>query len=285
MTAESGFELRAPVVSVETPVHIENSAGASYDVSVLPTAPPSGYPEGMAAGCVPFAHGVASGDPTSDRVLLWTRVTADADLAVQWEVATDAAFDTIVAQGEVTATAASDHTVQVEASGLDPATTYYYRFVADGSRSEVGRTRTAPGPGTDAVRLAVVSCSSIYSGFFNAYRRIAERDELDLLVHVGDYIYDFPDEDELIRIPDPFPESPNDLASWRATHAYHLTDPDLRAARAAHPWIMLWDNHDVDAGRRPRLRGERAGVPGVEPRHAAGRPGAPRGRLSNAPIR
>jgi len=91
-----------------------------------------------------------------------------------------------------------------------------------------------------------MSCSSVYSGFFNAYKRIAERKDLDLIIHVGDYIYDFVDPDEQVRIPEPFPIDPITLSEWRERHRYYLMDPDLRAARKSHSWIVLWDNHDVD---------------------------------------
>ena len=254
---EAGWLFRVPVVVVDTPMELVSSKGGRVRFTAEASAPPSGYPEGMAAGCAPFAHGVASGDPSESSVLLWTRLSADmsgrdpeSEVALQWVLATDAAFASPVASGGVLAAAENDFAVQVEATGLTPATTYYYRFkTPDGLLSPVGRTRTAPAAGADHLRLAVVSCSSIYSGFFNGYRRIAERLDLDGLVHVGDYIYDFVDEDEQVRVPDPYPTQPENLVQWRDVHAYHLSDPDLRAARAAHPWVMLWDNHDVDAGK------------------------------------
>jgi alkaline phosphatase D len=119
----------------------------------------------------------------------------------------------------------------------------------------MGRTRTAPLGPVAGLRFAAASCSSIYSGWFNAYRRIAERDDLDLMIHVGDYIYDFVDEEEQIRVPAIFPTEPASLEEWRALHAYYLADPDLRMARAVHPWMLLWDNHDLDRVTGPSFAG------------------------------
>ncbi len=100
--------------------------------------------------------------------------------------------------------------------------------------------------GVSQVRLAVMSCSSIFSGYFNAYRRIGERDDIDLVVHLGDYIYDFVDADEQVRVPTPAPIDPQALSEWRERHAYYLLDPDLRLARQMHPWAVIWDNHETD---------------------------------------
>lgn len=140
--------------------------------------------------------------------------------------------------------------MHVEAGGLAPGTTYYYRFTdPSGARSVVGRTRTAPEGRVERLRFALASCSSLFSGYFSAYRRIAERDDLDLVIHVGDYIYDFVDEDERVRVPASGEvEDLVDLASHRRRHAEYLADPDLRLARQAHPWFLLWDNHDLERG-------------------------------------
>jgi len=203
--------------------------------------------EGLASDCGAFAHGVASGDPEPDAVTLWTRWTGTGDAELRWTVARDVALEDVVASGVVTATDARDHAVHVRVAGLDAGETYFYRFTdPSGAASTLGRTKTASTDATN-LRLAVASCSSLYSGWFNAYRRIAERDSLDLVVHLGDYIYDFVDENEHVRVP-PSGEvdDPDDLESHRRRHAQYLLDPDLRAARAAHPWAVLWDNHDLE---------------------------------------
>jgi alkaline phosphatase D len=228
-------------------------------VTVTPAAPPAGLPAGMTPDCAPFTHGVASGDPGPDRVTLWTRITPASGatpVAVGWEVASDPEFERVLAHGEQATDASRDFTIKVAPTGLPAGTRLWYRFRApDGRWSTLGRTRTAPlGPVAHA-RFAVASCSSIYSGFFNAYRQIAARDDLDLLIHVGDYLYDFVDEQEQVRVPAGGAIEPTDLSSWRALHAYHLLDPDLRQAHAAHPWVMLWDNHDLDAGAPPDYAG------------------------------
>jgi len=201
----------------------------------------------------PFMIGVASGDPTEDKVLIWTHVTPDsfaaASITLDWEVAHDTAFTQLVRYGTVTTDSSSDWTVLVDVDSLMAYTTYYYRFrTANGDYSRVGRTRTAPSASTNVnhIRLGVASCSSIFSGFFNGYQRIAERLDIDAVIHLGDYIYDFVDQDEQVRIPSPYPTEPSNRSEWRARHYYYLLDPDLRAARQMHPWIVLWDNHDTD---------------------------------------
>lgn len=200
----------------------------------------------------PFLYGVASGDPLPNKVIIWTRIAPDSATAVPisifWEMATDTAFTNIVNSGTFQTSAARDWTVKVDADLLTAYTTYYYRFRDPSNNySSRGRTKTAPvGNAVGHVRAAVASCSSIYSGFFNAYRRIAARTDLDFVIHLGDYIYDFVDEDEEIRVPNPYPVPPNSLQEWRDLHSYYLLDPDFRAAKQEHPWIILWDNHDLD---------------------------------------
>jgi alkaline phosphatase D len=213
---------------------------------------PSGFDiPGLAADCGPFRHGVASGDPRADGITLWTRWTppdgATDPATLRWVLASDSGLEAEVASGTVEARAAADWTVHVDVDGLEPSTTYYYRFTApDGATSALGRTRTAAAAGATHLRFAVASCSSLYSGFFNAYRRIGERDDLDLVIHLGDYLYDFVDENERVRVPPSGAvEDPSDLAGHRRRHAQYLSDPDLRLARRMHPWFLLWDNHDL----------------------------------------
>ncbi|MGY1887125.1 alkaline phosphatase D family protein [Blastococcus sp. SYSU DS0753] len=208
----------------------------------------------------PFAHGVASGDPLPDAVVLWTRVTPDARstpgsgagpvVEVGWEVATDPGFRRVVRRGRVRTGPATDHTVKVDAAGLRPGTGYWYRFSCRGATSPVGRTRTAPATGAAVprLRMAVVSCANLQAGWFTAYRHLAARGDLDLVVHLGDYLYEYaPGEyqarDVVVRPHDP-PHEIVTLADYRRRHAQYKADPDLQALHAAAPWVVTWDDHE-----------------------------------------
>ncbi|GLZ39416.1 alkaline phosphatase D family protein [Actinokineospora sp. NBRC 105648] len=213
------------------------------------------------AAAVPqFAHGVASGDPLPDGVLLWTRVTPTPESApgsgvgpaveVRWEVATDSAFASVVRSGAVQTGPDRDHTVKVAVAGLSPATTYFYRFTLDGVRSSTGRTRTAPSVNADVskLRLGLVSCSNWQAGYFSAYRHLAARTDLDGVLHVGDYLYEyqvggFGARGVTIRPHQPATEVLT-LADYRRRHAQYKTDPDLTALHAAQPWFITWDDHE-----------------------------------------
>lgn len=204
-----------------------------------------------------FRHGVASGDPLQDRVILWTRATPSepnaAAVNVEWEIAGDAEFKTVVRRGASTTNAARDFTVKVDAAGLTPDTEYSYRFRCGGQVSPVGATRTLPaGPVTDMV-LAVASCSLYSTGFFNAYRDIADLERVDLVLHLGDYIYEYggaPDQlgmsigQAIGRAPTPAHEA-RTLADYRERHACYKLDADLQAAHARAPWICVWDDHET----------------------------------------
>jgi alkaline phosphatase D len=201
-----------------------------------------------------FQHGVASGDPLADRVILWTRISLASlpslPVQVQWRVAMDPELTQIVAEGEAYTDADRDFTVKVDALLPQPATTYYYAFTHNGSQSIIGRTRTAPNDSVTSLRIAVCSCSSIYSGYMNAYGRIAERNDLDLVVHCGDYIYNWPDENERIRIPADYidEKDPETLEELRRRYAYYRRDPQLCRAHQQHPFAIIWDNHDIESG-------------------------------------
>ena len=209
-----------------------------------------------AAPAVRFDHGVASGDPLSDRVILWTRVTplvstSTADVTVQWAVATDAAFTTVVAQGTATAIDTADHTVKVDATGLAPATAYFYRFKVGSVTSPTGRTRTLPTGSVAQVKLAVFSCANHPTGYFNAYADAALRGDLDATVHLGDYLYEYAqggyasaNAAALGRLPSPTTEILS-LADYRLRHAQYKTDADLQALHAAAPMIAVWDDHEI----------------------------------------
>jgi alkaline phosphatase D len=201
----------------------------------------------------PFLHGVASGDPLPNAVILWTRVSGDANapahFAVGWAVAADPEFRRVVARG-ISGTAESiDFTVKIDANGLEPGRTYYYRFRALGHDSAIGRTRTAQKHGAESVRFAVASCSNYPYGYFNAYAAIARRADLDAVIHLGDYLYEyangtFGDGTALGRVPQPDAEIVT-LSDYRTRHALYKTDPDLMEAHRQHPFIVVWDDHET----------------------------------------
>ncbi|MEV7445756.1 alkaline phosphatase D family protein [Streptomyces sp. NPDC091204] len=207
-----------------------------------------------------FLHGVASGDPLPDGVLLWTRVTPTPEAVpgsglgpatqVGWEVASDQAFSRIVGSGTVTASAACDHTVKVDVRGLQPQTPYWYRFTAGSAVSPVGRTLTTPGHDvtTSGVRFGVVSCANWEAGYFSAYRHLAARTDLHAILHLGDYIYEYqtggyPEAKYVVRRHEPKHEIVS-LADYRTRHGTYKTDVDLQALHHAHPVIAIWDDHE-----------------------------------------
>jgi alkaline phosphatase D len=216
----------------------------------------------------PFKHSVASGDPLSDRVILWTRVTPPAgmagDIPVVLTVAEDPALQRNPQLIATTAFAARDYTVKHDALGLQPGRTYYYRFSALGFDSPVGRTRTAPVGAVDRLRVAMVSCSNFPFGFFNAYRFIAERADLDAVLHLGDYIYEYGDGEYGDLRPCEPPTEILTLEDYRVRHAQYKGDPDLQAAHRQHPWICVWDDHEsTNNSRRDSAENHTEGVEGV----------------------
>ncbi len=225
----------------------------------LTGAAPLAIGEAKAAytGHVIFEHGVASGDPLQDRVVLWTRVTpveaGTLAIPVEWEVAQDSAFRTIVAHGRTATNVDRDFTVKADAGGLKSAQEYFYRFRVGKTLSPVGRTRTLPsGPVKDIV-LAFVTCALYPGGFFNAYDDIAKLERLDAVVELGDYYYEYGAKPEdygmsigqkIGRVPDP-PHDIVTLADYRTRHALYKRDADLQAAHARAPWICVWDDHET----------------------------------------
>jgi alkaline phosphatase D len=205
-----------------------------------------------------FRHGLASGDPLRDRVVLWTRVTPgapDTTVDVEWIVARDARMSRVIARGSARTSAQRDYTVKIDAVALEPGATYYYRFAARGAQSPVGRTRTLPSRPTRRVRLAVVSCANFPFGFFNVYGRVAARPDLDAVLHLGDYIYEYananygnrPGEGDgrpLGRVPFPDKELLT-LSDYRTRYAQYREDRDLQAAHRQHPFIVVWDDHET----------------------------------------
>ncbi|WP_338683121.1 alkaline phosphatase D family protein [Streptomyces acidiscabies] len=207
-----------------------------------------------------FLHGLASGDPLADGVLLWTRVTPTAealpgsglgpDTEVEWVIARDKALTDIAARGTVTATAASDHTVKADVRGLAPATDYWFRFSAGTTLSPVARTRTAPAADASVtgLRFGVVSCANWEAGYFASYRHLAARNDLDAWLHLGDYIYEYGTgqygtRGKVIRPHVPTHEIIT-LADYRARHGNYKTDGDLQALHAKAPVVAIWDDHE-----------------------------------------
>ena len=224
------------------------AAAAGVGLPWLACAPGRGA--GGTARAGPFRHGVASGDPLADRVVLWTRVSvATPDpVAVQWRLARDPGLRDEVARGRVTADPSRDHTVKVDPTGLEPATSYYYRFEAAGHASPIGRTRTLPVGEVERLRFAFASCANIAFGYFNVYALIARRPDLDAVLHLGDYLYEYAnatygDGSALGRAPRPDRELLT-LADYRTRHAQYKGDPDLQEAHRQHPFIAVWDDHE-----------------------------------------
>ena len=210
-----------------------------------------------------FPQGVASGDPRPDSVVLWTRVaTTDAAATVGYVVALDDRFASVVAEGEVATDADRDHTVKIKPVGLDPYTTYYYRFTSQGVTSMTGRTKTAPAPGDDVpVRFAFASCQDYVGRYYHAWRALLEQGgDVDFVVHLGDYIYettgdpDFqtPDAERTVVLPDGLPlgESTTEnlaaltLADYRALYQTYRSDRWLKEAHRLYPFIVTWDDHE-----------------------------------------
>ncbi|WP_313439806.1 alkaline phosphatase D family protein [Novosphingobium sp.] len=203
-----------------------------------------------ARGQTVFAHGVASGDPHADSVLLWTRVTDPARQPVSgiWEIAEDERFAHIAAQGTFTTSAARDHTVKVIAEGLTPGRDYFYRFRALDAVSVSGRTKTLPVGPVERLDIVLACCAMYMFGEFHAYRAIADRDAVDIVLFVGDYIYEY-GAASMPGVMDQRPiEPPHDtvtLADYRARYAQWRRDPALRDAHARAPWICMWDDHEI----------------------------------------
>lgn len=198
----------------------------------------------------PFYHGVASGDPLNDRVIIWTRVTPKDSVArilVTWEIAEDEAFSSVYKTDTLSTNPAKDYTVKVDVDGLKPGRFYYYRFKALNATSIVGRTKTTSATTQDSLSLAVVSCSNWEFGYFNAYQKIAQR-EVDAVVHLGDYIYEYPTggygDTTIGRKNLPAHEIVS-LQDYRTRYSQYHTDKGLRAARQQHPFITIWDDHEV----------------------------------------
>lgn len=218
-------------------------AGASAAVATTPSAAQS-----YGAG---FTHAVASGEPQSSSVLLWTRYVASKETTLTWQVSPREDFADIVSEGEVVASPARDFCAKVIAKGLAADTWFFYRFMSpEGTMSPVGRTRTLPQGPTSNFRMAVFSCANFGFGYFNAYAHAAETNDVDLAVHLGDYIYEYggdtyPSEDQ--RHPNRSVAPGGEiiaLADYRQRYASYRADPDLQRLHQVLPMIAVWDDHE-----------------------------------------
>ncbi len=200
-----------------------------------------------------FLHGVASGDPSHDAVILWTRVTpeVDGEITVGWEVATDTVFENVVTNGETTTNTDRDYTIKVDATGLEAGTRYFYRFMQSDTISEVGAATTLPQGAIEQVKFAVLSCANFPAGHFNVYALAAQQEDLDAVIHLGDYIYEYARGEyasenaaELGREVMPEGELLT-LSDYRTRYAQYRGDSSLTGLHAKVPFITVWDDHEV----------------------------------------
>ncbi|MEU4796768.1 alkaline phosphatase D family protein [Streptomyces sp. NPDC023327] len=245
---------------------VTGAAAALAFTTNLPVAGVAGAAEldARRIGKDPFTLGVASGDPLPSSVLLWTRLAPAPyepggglpaeRVAVHWELAHDARFRRVARRGVATAHPEFDHTVHVEVDHLEPGRGYYFRFKAGRWTSGTGRTRTAPAPGSAAstLTLAAVSCQAYHDGYFTAYKHLAQ-DDVDVVFHLGDYLYEYAvDARGGARaytdrtLPAHFNKETLTLEDYRLRYALYKSDPDLRAAHAAHPFVVTWDDHETE---------------------------------------
>lgn len=269
----SGFGVETASTVMEPPHDCDYSMGEE-NARMIKTEPPAPAPllpldrrallkgglvgAGLAAtplsatiGETGFTSGVASGEPGPQSVLLWTRYVAASDVNLRWEVAETLDFVRVEAGGSASASPDNDFCTKVTATGLEPGRWYYYRFIApDGSRSDIGRTRTLPVGKTSRFRMAAFSCSNIGFGWFNAYAHCAAADEVDCVLHLGDYLYEYPvgtypSPAQILpgRLVEPVTEIVS-LADYRQRHAQYCRDADLRRLRQLFPMIAGWDDHE-----------------------------------------
>ncbi len=255
---------------------------ATPETVATPSDPPLTRRGSATFGAYPFQLGVASGDPDHHSVVLWTRLAPSpidsggmdpVPYELGWEVATDQSFGTIVQTGTAIADPNLAHSVHVDVTGLDAATEYFYRFMVGDEVSDIGRTKTAPAPGqdTESIRFGFVSCSNYEHGYFVGYRDLAARN-LDLLLHLGDYIYEYAGNDYNVRDPENFRQVPDGetvaLRDYRNRYAIYHTDPDLRAVRASCPISVTWDDHEVDNNYADLVSEENAPIESFRQRRA-----------------
>ncbi len=200
----------------------------------------------------PFYHGVASGDPLNDRVIIWTRVTPDTNftgpIIVNWKIATDTSMLNVVNNGSYNTDPSKDYTVKVDVTGLSEDTWYYYEFNALGSNSIRGRTKTTPLVNADSLRFAVVSCANFEAGFFNVYRVIKERNDIDAVIALGDYIYEYESGGYAPNVTTGRSWTPQNeittLTDYRTRYSHYHFDEDLMRLHQQYPFIIVWDDHE-----------------------------------------
>ncbi|MDB5191552.1 MAG: phosphodiesterase/alkaline phosphatase [Segetibacter sp.] len=225
-------------------------------ISILPYSN-AATSQGVEPSLKPFYHGVASGDPLSNSIVLWTRVTPEGSgaIVVQWKIAERDDLSQIVQSGDTIANAGSDYTVKVDVKGLVPGKEYYYQFSALNYKSPLGKTKTAPTGTVDNVRFAVVSCSNFGAGYFSALGKIAERKNLDAVIHLGDFIYEgtirtFDKNNRVLGESDPLYPLTGKTKDWwlsyyRKRYAATNSDSNMRKARQVLPFINIWDDHEI----------------------------------------
>ncbi|MBN8607807.1 MAG: alkaline phosphatase D family protein [Caulobacterales bacterium] len=216
--------------------------------SLTAAMPRPAWAQSLAHGV--FTHGIASGDPLADGVVLWTRFVGG-DGHVAWEVAEDEAFTNVAQRGAARASFASDYCVKVDVRGLRPGRSYFYRFLSGAGPSFTGKTKTAPATGGESLTIAVFSCANLPFGYFHAYGHAALRDDIDLVLHTGDYIYEiqrgsYPSAAEAIpgRVIDPANETVS-LSDYYQRYASYHTDADLLELRRVKPMCVVWDDHEI----------------------------------------
>ncbi|MBI5916087.1 MAG: alkaline phosphatase D family protein [Bacteroidetes bacterium] len=214
------------------------------------------YPELKALGepaLAPFEFGVASGDPLPDGVVIWTKLYLESNQPeeVSWEMATDTLLQNLVQTGEEKIYGTTAYTVKVDVKNLAPGTTYFYRFKHNGKFSPIGRTKTAS-QNADRLRLAVVSCADYQGGYFNAFAHLAQRNDLDAIVHLGDYIYEYGvwrgGRKRMMknRVREHIPDKDcTELKDYRTRYGQYRLDPQLRECHRLHPFIVIWDDHEI----------------------------------------
>lgn len=218
-----------------------------------PVRPPENYTFTFNSDLKPFYHGVASGDPTAGSVVLWTRVTPEQAgvVDVAYTVATDVQFQNPVATGMVTTDESRDYTVKVDVGGLQPGMTYFYYFSALNANSLIGRAKTTPEGPVDHLRFGVVSCSNFEAGYFNAYGMLAKRNDIDAVIHLGDYIYEYPAGSYPVSLPGRVNEPPTELLSlsdYRTRYAQYRLDENLIRLHQQHTMLCIWDDHESANG-------------------------------------
>lgn len=197
-----------------------------------------------------FLHGVASGDPTQSNIILWSRISNESaeTLEVEYTLSKDAAMENVIHQGTIETSAEKDYTLKIDVGDLEAGTTYFYQFTYKGEASPIGRTRTAAA-NDEHLRFGVVSCSDYQAGYFNVYRLLSTRQDLDAIIHLGDYIYEYGKRTNswdslLMRGYEPLHEILT-LIDYRTRYSFYRLDEDLQAIHQQHPFIMVWDDHET----------------------------------------